>query len=407
MGLPNLDKLVAKCEQLGLSIETNGKKLGKAHCVAALRKHFMPEGGLPYTEVEPMLAFASWNLKEEELARCWSSTGWGAQEKFNGCRLVMHFAAGVGVFAHSRTVSVKTFRFEEATDRLLIHGMVPNFSATIDVEAMIAKPVDTRGYTTGSAEKGTVTKSSLHSATAVMHLKGDQARKLQIDQDAAMKFRVFDVMSFQGKDLKRLPLKTRETYRLGALKEAIQGFERAADFDFPAIVTQGKKEYCQKIWSEGGEGVILKNLEAPYVDSSSRDRNAWVKVKKRMEVDAFVIGFLRGEADGDWVNLVGSIEFGVYLPDGKIHSIGFATNLTMEQRLKISTYDPATNTVGMVPGMYGKVAEISGQDISARSFRLSHCTVDRWRPKQGPDAKFKEDCTMSMEDLQAAAEWVS
>lgn len=401
--LPNLAVLQSKCEALSLDfMPTDGKKLGKKHCVDALRTHFLPEGGLPYEEVTPMICFAEWNLKEEELGLVWRSSNWGAQRKLNGCRLILHFVKGVGIFAHSRTVSVKTFRFEELTSKLLIRNFKPSFSATVDCEVLIEKPVDTSPYT----PNGEVTKTSLHSTTAALHLSDENSLKLQEEQDAPLQFHVFDVMLWEGMDIKKKPLKEREKFRteFERLVKSEDALER--DFHFPEIRILEKKAFMKEVIKDGGEGLILKNMKSPYVDSSSRRRDAWVKAKRRQEYDAFVTGFKRGEAGKGYENLVGALEFSVNLEGGGTHVLGFGSNLTLETRKKISIYDAETDKVSLNPAVYWKVAEISGQDISARELRLSHCTIDRWRPKQGPDAKSKDQCTLAMSALTAASAWV-
>jgi ATP-dependent DNA ligase len=402
--LPNLDVLQRKCQELGLTVAQKGKRPSKDDCVRVLRAHFLPDGGLPYEELTPMLCFPSWDIKPEEMERIWASSKWIAQEKLNGCRAMLHAVKGVGWFVHSRTISLKTYRFEELTSRTLLSEVEPPpFSGTFDTEVMIAKPIDTAGFTSGG--KGALTKTSLHSTTAVLHLEAGAAKRLQKEQDAPLVFRVFDVMKANGADLRNKPL----SYRLGLLESVREAFEKlpyAAWFDFPLWTGQNKKDFHEGVLAMGGEGTILKHVDSTYEDSSSRRRDGWLKVKKRREYDAYVTGFLRGDKDTAWKNLVGALEFSIMTEKGE-HVIGYGTNLTMESRQKITLYDEANDKVTLHPGMYDKVAEISGQDISGRALRLSHCTIDRWRPKQGPDAKRKEDCVCNYSDLEEAAAWVS
>lgn len=408
MSLPNLSVLEAKCKKLGLDyLPKDGKKLGKQHCVDALRAHFLPPEGLPYPEITPMLCFAEWNLKPEELTKCHRSPSWAAQVKLNGFRLVMHFVKGVGIFAHTRTISVKTFRYEEMSDKFLIKGYVPEFDASFDLEAMIEKPVDTSKFTTAKGDKGSVTKTSLHSAVAVAHLNAEGAIALQKEQDAPFIFHVFDVMGLDGQNLIAASLKNRERFR-ATLAERIKAIpELAPYFVFPELIYADRVAFRDKILADGGEGVIWKNLDSPYIASSSRPRTGWVKCKKRVDFDAFVTGFKRGEPGTAWENMVGALEFSVLTETGEEHVLGYPTNLSFENRTKITKYDPATDTVFLHPSMFGRVAQISGQDISARELRLSHCTLDRWRHKPGsPDHKSKEECTVNMQELRDAAEWV-
>lgn len=402
--LPNLAVLEKKCVALGLTPTPKGKRLGKQDCVDVLRAHFLPEGGIPYEELTPMLAFAEWNLKEEEQTKIWNSPSWVAQKKLNGCRVILHFVKDVGVFAHSRTVSLKTYRFQELTNQFLFHDFIPDFTATVDAEAIIEKPVDTRPYTT----KGEITKTSLHSTTSVLHLEAENARKLQREQDAPLILQVFDITKMESKtgvaDLCQLKLMARLTW-LTNFMHKIESTEIAHFFQFPEVEQTDKRAFYKKIIAEGGEGVILKSLNAPYVDSSSRRRDAWVKVKRRMEFDAYVVDFKRGEEGTGWENLIGALGFAVNTENGP-HTIAWCTNLPLETRKKITRYNSETNEVSLHPGMYNKVAEVSGQDISARSLRLSHATIDRWRPKDGPDAKRPEECNTELADLKEASAWV-
>jgi len=398
--LPNLSVLIKKCREIGVSedrIPMKGKKLSKADCVAVLRYHNLPTDGLPYQEVTPMLCFAEWNLKPAEQKEMWESENWVAQRKLNGCRLILHFVEGVGVFAHSRTISVKTWRYQELTDKLLFKDFIPGFSATIDAEVIVEKPIDTRGYTA----KGEVTKTSLHSTTALLHLESSASRKVQIEQDAPLMVQVFDIMNFMGTDYRKQPLVTR-LGTLTAFMKVLEGTEIENYFEFVEVQQDDKKEYCEKIFDDGGEGVILKNLGHHYVDSSSRPRKGWVKVKRRREHDAFVSGFKPGEKGSGWEKLVGALEFTVNLKGGGTHVIGYGTNIPLETRKEITVLENGQPTLRK--DWYNKVFEISGQDISARELRLSHCTIDRLR--EGVDAKLPEECIEDMDDLKQAANWV-
>lgn len=411
MGLPNLSVLVKKCETLGLDyLPKDGKKLGKDHCVQALRAHYLPPEGLPYEEITPMLCFAEWNLKPAEIDACYRSPKWAAQTKFNGFRLVLHLVKGVGLYAHTRTISEKTFRYEDTTSKLLIKDWIPTFDATIDIEAIIDKPVDTNPYTKG--KKGTITKSSLHSAVAVAHLNAEGAIALQRDQDAPFVFHAFDVMRLNGQDLRRRPLRERELFRLGELRSAVLASPIGQYFRFPELVYEDRKAFAEKVKAEGGEGVIWKNLDSPYIDSSSRPRTGWVKHKKRIEFDAFVSGFKPGEKGSGYENLVGALEWSVHLKEGGTHVLGFTSNMTLAHREKMTVTVNGEPTLHK--SIYGRVGEISGQDVSAREFRLSHCTHDRWRhhpakgdQPAGPDHKTADQCVVSMQDLREAAEWVA
>ena len=106
------------------------------------------------------------------------------------------------------TVSVKTWRYQEVTDHLLFGGMKPDFTAILDCESIIEKSVDTRPYTT----KGEVTKTSLHSTVSVLHLSSEASLRLQVEQDAPLKFKVLDLVKWGDEDLRRKTYRSRLVY---------------------------------------------------------------------------------------------------------------------------------------------------------------------------------------------------
>jgi len=402
--LPNLAVLKAKCEELGLTVIQRGKRPAKQDYVSVLRKHFLPDGGIPYEEVSPMLCFAEWNLKDDEKKAVWESPDWWAQKKLNGCRAMVHFIEGKGVYIHSRTVSLKTYRFQELTPNFLFYKYIPDFTATIDCEVKVNKKVDTRPYTA----KGELTESTLHSTTAILHLEAKNARLLQEAQDAPLELYILDVVKWKHQDCRNLPLTRRvraiELFMNKVLRVEIP-MEVGKYFHEVEMVRTGKREYYQEYVDAGGEGLVFKHKDSKYVASTSRDRNAWVKAKDRMEFDAFVSGFIRGEKGTAWENMVGALEFSVLDEKTmKLHAIANCSNLTMELRQKITRYDKMNDAVYLQPGWMGKVAEVSGQDITPRVYRLSHATIERWRDQRG-DEKNKEDCTVSVKGLKKRAEW--
>lgn len=408
--LPTLAILEGKCAALGLKVTQSGKRPAKADYVNALRAHFLPNDyptGLPYEEIEPMLCFAAWNMKPADLRAAQLSKDWIAEWKENGARGVMHLVPQFGLFCHSRNISVKTWRRDEMHQQfmpILAERMMATFGTdplVLDLELIIEKSVDTRPYTA----KGAVTQTSLHSTTSVLALKPESARRLQQEQDAHFTFKILDVIRWGANDGRRATLRQRRMWRDCIMEEMAKDDYLARTFILPKEFLAGdKQQVFEDVVAQGGEGIILKNLNALYEDSSSRRQDAWVKMKKRIEFDAFVVGFERGDPGKGWENLVGDLLFAVHTEKG-LHTIAKCSNMTMEMRQAITIYDPATNTVSLSPEMYGKVAEVSGQDVTPRSLRLSHATIDRWRDQPG-DTKLSDDCKANMKELVQAAEWV-
>lgn len=65
----------------------------------------------------------------------------------------------------------------------------------------------------------------------------------------------------------------------------------------------------------------------------------------------------------------------------KVHQIGACSGISLELRKSATIQingEPALN-----PEFLGRVATLSGQNISARKLALTHCVIERWRPDKG------------------------
>lgn len=114
-------------------------------------------------------------------------------------------------------------------------------------------------------------------------------------------------------------------------------------------------------------------------------------------VDAFIIGFDKGNDGTNIENLVGALHFGVYLLDEnnevitdengnpKVHHIASISGITLKLREMLTEYSP-NGEVLLKKEWYGQVAEIDGQDISSRNYRISHARFIRWRTDRSADS---------------------
>lgn len=82
---------------------------------------------------------------------------------------------------------------------------------------------------------------------------------------------------------------------------------------------------AQHIWERGGEGVILKRMNAPYQEGK---RNADIlKIKLEDPFDLLVVGVEKGDPDGKYFNALGALM--CVSKDGTVHRI---SGMTDDQR---------------------------------------------------------------------------
>ena len=238
--MPTLAELQQRCRELGLEVE--GKS--KAPFVEALRTyHLGKDGQLPYTELDFQLCFDYGKLDPRQQSVLWvDKNDWCFQQKINGVRLAVHFVRDVGIFCHSRTVSAHSFRRVELSDRLVFGSYKPDFSATIDCEALAG---------------------DLQTTTCLLHMSPEESRRLQMEK-TPLNFHVFDIVHWKDEDLRHRRLDE----RLGFLKDVREAITRTRlepFFRFPLFRFTGKREFYDQILREGGEGVVAKNLNSRYI----------------------------------------------------------------------------------------------------------------------------------------------
>ena len=83
-------------------------------------------------------------------------------------------------------------------------------------------------------------------------------------------------------------------------------------------------------WLRDGEGVVAKELGAPYRPGQ---RKGMVKVKRVRTIDAVVVGYRPGKEEGT----VGSLILGLYDADGDLHVVGHSSGLRAAEKRDLVT----------------------------------------------------------------------
>jgi ATP-dependent DNA ligase len=81
-------------------------------------------------------------------------------------------------------------------------------------------------------------------------------------------------------------------------------------------------------WLHGAEGVIAKQLEAPYRPG---ERVGMVKIKRVRTIDAVVLGWRPGKA----ADTVGSLILGLHDADGRLREVGHTSGFTARQKREL------------------------------------------------------------------------
>jgi ATP-dependent DNA ligase len=154
-------------------------------------------------------------------------------------------------------------------------------------------------------------------------------------------------------------------------------------------------------WLHTAEGVVAKELDAPYRPG---ERTGMVKIKRVRTIDAVVMGWRPGKAE----NTVGALILGLYDGDGRLREVGHCSGLkAAEKRELVETLKPyetgergsgeasrwtqgrELEWVALRPEL---VVEVTFDHVS--SGRIRHGTkLQRWRDDKPPAA-----CTVDQLD---------
>jgi ATP-dependent DNA ligase len=322
---------------------------------------------LPLTPpVEPQLARSARELPTGE--------GWVYEPKYDGFRALV-FVDGEQVYIQSRGGRPLARYFPElsfAAGRHVLDGeIVIDADADADADADPAGPQQDFGSL----------QQRLHPAAS---------RVAMLAEQIPARFVAFDLLARDDETLLDLPLSGR--------REALQALAGEVGLDLTPC--SGDPADAEP-WLAHGEGVVAKELAAPYRPGA---RRGMVKVKRVRTIDAVVAGYRPGKDPGT----VGSLMLGLYDADGELRVVGHSSGLrAAEKRALVDTLAPyetgqrghgdpsrwktekEMEWVGLRPEL---VVEVSFDHTS--DGRIRHGTrILRWREDKAP-----RDCLLTQID---------
>lgn len=207
---------------------------------------------------------------------------------------------------------------------------------------------------------------------SIMGSNRDVAIEKQLER-GWLEYAVFDCLFYQGEDLRALPLQERKKY----VESAVRVWNVHTEYAWSVVtnpMARANKIY-DEVLKSGGEGVIYKNLDAPYGDERS-----WVKRKKVKTYDVVITGYDPGK--GKYGLMVGAVKFGQYRA-GKLLECGQCSGMDDAMRTELTRH----------PKRYlGTVMEITANDRE-ESGKFRHPQFSRLRPD-----KNSKDCIYNPEE---------
>lgn len=393
-----IDYLKADCELKGISITQSGKRIMKDDYVKALREwHITKKYGsmdnIPWSmkfmlSIEcPQLCKRIKDLKPDQQDLVWNSNDWIAEEKIDGVRMIIVWDATEKKFHfYSRNNSVTDYLPQDYSDTIFVTAKNFDYPNNFVLDSEIIS-------SNSCLETNTHCLTQLQSTAALLNLNSEDSKTIQ--KKYPLKFVVFDCL-YDSSSLIDEIWEVRHCHASELCSKLLDsGFccelnkvvENTVDNQY------AKREFFDAVISRYGEGLVLKNRNAKYHATSSRTIDC-VKVKRSTadaltkDIDAFVTDYVVGKDDTRNSNMVVGFVFSILLKkqDGSVvtHPIAVCSNVS-DIIKNDATVISEDGQVKLNPDYYGRVATVQGQNISARSLRLTHAVIDCWRPDRSAD----------------------
>lgn len=233
------------------------------------KSEYISAGIIP---IEPMTAK---EIMEKDVEEVFNSDDYIVEEKFDGVRANVQFVEDKGIpccRVFSRRKSAVTGFYKEKSDNLpqIRNIHIPELTGTILDGEMIIPNTDFK------------------TTSAVLNCLPAEAIERQ-QSIGKVCFYTFDCLYFKGKNIMNLPLKERKKY----LKEVLDilynyGYDENIKLVIPHSIIEDGLDYYRRVIARGGEGIMIKDLNAPYEMKRTR---AYQKMKKKFTRDVVILGF--------------------------------------------------------------------------------------------------------------------
>jgi ATP-dependent DNA ligase len=249
---------------------------------------------------------------DEHLKQLLNDDNYIAQEKLDGMRAIVHVTTtGLRIFSRSAGVNDPTRPLEKTSALPRLAALrLPEMSGTILDCEILARGMD------------------------CAQLSGNIHKK-DISDNRTVKLFVFDILNIKGTDLTNRTLLQRLSWLESIRKKIVSPYFIFLSW---ANTSNEKHDLYQRILKNGGEGVVLKNLYATYIQGARPSGN-WYKAKKSMTIDAVILGFTTGK--GKYNTQIGAVKFGQYVQTPKgwiLKELGQASGMSDAERQDMSLH---------------------------------------------------------------------
>jgi len=154
-------------------------------------------------------------------------------------------------------------------------------------------------------------KFMLDGEIVVLDEKGRSNFQMLQNKEGKPCYYVFDLLTLNGKDLRKLPLIERKEILKRLLKQS-----KVSRIRFSEHVKEKGIAFFELAKKKGLEGIMAKKEDSPYVFTRSRD---WLKIKVKQHAKVVIGGYTEPKGGRKFF---GGLLVGVYKKDKELHYVG-------------------------------------------------------------------------------------
>jgi ATP-dependent DNA ligase len=216
-----------------------------------------------------------------------------------------------------------------------------------------------------------------------------ESRIQMLSEQTPARYIAFDLLALDGESWLERPFEERRAALEGSIPDGID------------ITPLTREPEQAEPWLRTGEGVVAKQLGAPYRPG---ERTGMVKVKRVRTIDAVVVGYRPGKEEGT----VGSLILGLYDDAGELHVVGHSSGLRASEKralvARLAPYETGKRGHGD-PSRWKSEKDLEWIELRpelvvevtfdhASGGRIRHGTkILRWRDDKAP-----EECRLEQMD---------
>jgi len=235
-------------------------------------------------QIHPMGAIA---LKKEKQEQYLNDPDYIGEKKFDGSRYVVQVTAE-GTFLTSRRESVQGGMVDKTLNVPQIVEDLKQLPANTIFDGEIDIPGDVRFFKYVQGVMGSLPEraNQLQTGNPLKIIK-DKKGKDVIVEGPKLVYKVFDILEYKGEDLRNKPLYLRRL--------VLNSIFLTTPFTYVKLVEQyeDKKTLLKKELDLGQEGIMVKNINAVYVEDKEPSQT-WYKIKAKETYDGIVKGYKFG-----------------------------------------------------------------------------------------------------------------